>query len=359
MKKLLILLSLFQFNQLQAQDNPVIKFKDTTYDFGDIREENGPVVHEFVFTNTSTEPLTVLRVNASCGCTTPGWSKEPIPPGQNGFVKAQYDPRGRPGFFQKNLTVVTDQGEPVVLFIKGRVTPKDSPIVTEFPAQQGSLRFKTNSLNLGKVYINREPVTHEFTVYNESDKPITTKPVDNLPKHIDLKIVPDVIAAGERALMRVTYHAKLKNAYGFQTDHILVPTDDSQTPLKSFSIYAMIEEYFPPMSAEELSKAPQLQIDQLSHDFGKIKSNARIEKTFTVSNTGKSKLVLRDIQANCTCVELSIDKKELKAGESTTLKVVFDANGRRANQQKALTIYSNDPRNAVQRITLNAYVEAN
>src|SRR5690606_15577093 len=80
-----------------AQQAKQLSFRQETHDFGAVDENKGPVTHEFVFTNNSPRPVKILKVQASCGCTTPGWSKDPIPPGEEGFVQASYDPKGRPG----------------------------------------------------------------------------------------------------------------------------------------------------------------------------------------------------------------------------------------------------------------------
>src|SRR5690349_3592189 len=87
-----------------AQQAPQLQFGEETYNFGTIGELKGPVVHEFVFTNNSSRPVKILKVQASCGCTTPAWSKEIVKPGGQGFIQARYDPKGRPGFFTKSLT---------------------------------------------------------------------------------------------------------------------------------------------------------------------------------------------------------------------------------------------------------------
>src|SRR5687767_14798414 len=68
---------------------PVISFKTTEHDFGTINE--GQVVeHTFALTNTGEAPLIIQNAQPSCGCTVPNWSKEPIPPGGTGFVKAKF-----------------------------------------------------------------------------------------------------------------------------------------------------------------------------------------------------------------------------------------------------------------------------
>ena len=94
-------------------------FKTDVHDFGTLPE--GPAAdYEFVFTNTGKEPLVLDRVQASCGCTTPSYSKEPVMPGKTGTIKASYNTQGRPGPFTKSITAFTNQGTKVIT-IKGTV----------------------------------------------------------------------------------------------------------------------------------------------------------------------------------------------------------------------------------------------
>src|SRR5690606_2810425 len=134
---------------------PEISFSETSYNFGLIKEEEGPVEHTFLFVNKGNEPLTIAGVSASCGCTTSGWTEEPVAPGKLGFVKARFDPFNRPGAFKKSLTV-TSNGDPniVTLYIEGFVRAKPRSIADEFPAKLGSLRLKYATLNMGSVKKN-------------------------------------------------------------------------------------------------------------------------------------------------------------------------------------------------------------
>jgi hypothetical protein len=112
-------------------------FKADIHDFGTIAE--GPAAdHVFTFTNTGKEPLTIQRVQASCGCTTPEWTKDPIQPGQTGIVKASYGTGGRPGHFEKTLTVFSNAGTKT-LTIKGDV--EKAP---ESSAPQNTSMIRTN-----------------------------------------------------------------------------------------------------------------------------------------------------------------------------------------------------------------------
>ncbi len=84
-----------------------IEFKETTFDFGKIKEGE-KVTHKFAFKNIGTTPLIVSKVNPSCGCTTPDWTKTPVQPNEMGFVEVQFDSQGRPGQATKSVTVVAN-----------------------------------------------------------------------------------------------------------------------------------------------------------------------------------------------------------------------------------------------------------
>lgn len=104
---------------------PTMEFTKTEHNFGTIKEEIGSVATQFEFTNNGDSPLNILRVSASCGCTTPTYSKEPILPGKKGMITAEYSTVRRPGTFNKTIRVYTNVPDTVfVLTIKGNVTPK-------------------------------------------------------------------------------------------------------------------------------------------------------------------------------------------------------------------------------------------
>ena len=104
-----------------------IKWDKTVHDFGVFNEEDGNQTAVFEFTNDGDSPLFITNVRASCGCTTPEWSKEPIQPGDKGFIKAAYNPANRPGKFNKSITVTTNEENPTsVLRISGDVIPKNT-----------------------------------------------------------------------------------------------------------------------------------------------------------------------------------------------------------------------------------------
>ncbi|MEX0811748.1 MAG: DUF1573 domain-containing protein [Chitinophagales bacterium] len=125
MKNLLLLISLSLFTGLlfAQSEGPTMDFEFSTYDFGELAAGDDASV-EFTFTNNGTKPLIITNVKASCGCTTPYWSKEPVAPGEEGTIKAKYNTVGKNGGFNKPITI-TSNAEPSTtrIFIKGNVTP--------------------------------------------------------------------------------------------------------------------------------------------------------------------------------------------------------------------------------------------
>ena len=101
-----------------------ITFEKETHDFG-IIPQSVPATYTFVVTNTGKSPLIITNAAASCGCTTPEWTKEAIMPGKKGFIKATYN-AANVGAFEKHLTVkFAGVDEVKSITLKGEVLNSD------------------------------------------------------------------------------------------------------------------------------------------------------------------------------------------------------------------------------------------
>ena len=136
MKKILFLASaLITLTAVQAQtaqkiERPVqaiqttpsldpLVVKQVEYDFGKI-PQGKPVFYSFAITNTGMEPLKLDNVVASCGCTTPEWSKDPIRAGATNVIKVGYNAASE-GYFDKTITIQYNQTQSKQIHIKGTV----------------------------------------------------------------------------------------------------------------------------------------------------------------------------------------------------------------------------------------------
>lgn len=106
----------------QLQNAAKIKFENTTYNFGTIKEGEN-IVADFKFTNVGNNDLFIRRVKPSCGCTATHIEKTQIKKDDGSLIHATVDTRGRAGELNKTVTVVCN--DPVqsttILSIIGKV----------------------------------------------------------------------------------------------------------------------------------------------------------------------------------------------------------------------------------------------
>lgn len=82
-------------------------FKETDWDFGTLTQ--GEIVeHSFKFTNVGNEPLVISSVRASCGCTVPDYSREPIKPGKTGVIKVSFDSNNKSNAVTNDVTITAN-----------------------------------------------------------------------------------------------------------------------------------------------------------------------------------------------------------------------------------------------------------
>ena len=107
-----------------AQEPAEIKFDTLTHNFGKFSEKEPVVNCTFSFTNVGEQNLVINQAIASCGCTVPEYTKDPIKPGEKGQIKVTYNGTGKfPGHFKKSITVRTNGAvEMTRLYIEGDMT---------------------------------------------------------------------------------------------------------------------------------------------------------------------------------------------------------------------------------------------
>ena len=126
MKKLILtmLMTVCGLTVTLAQKPAQIKFDKTTHNFGTFSEKDPKVTWTFTYTNIGEQVLVINQAIASCGCTVPEYTKEPVKPGEKGEIKVTYNGTGKfPGHFKKSITVRTNGAvEMTRLYIEGDMT---------------------------------------------------------------------------------------------------------------------------------------------------------------------------------------------------------------------------------------------
>ncbi len=354
MKLFLSILLAMTLLNVDAQE--ALAFDEPNYNFGEINEVDGPVDHTFVFTNNSIDSIRILSVRASCGCTTPAWTKDIVAPGGSGSITARYNPRNRPGSFRKSLTVSTSNPSiRKTLYINGTVKPRPRTVVDDLPSKVDGIRVKYMSMNFGKISTEKA-VIRKFEIYNDTDTLLSLlADKSKMPDFIKVSLSPEQLKPKQRGNLVVSYDPTSAAELGFQSTGIELVTSETEKP-KTFNVLATIQEYFPPLSEEELEQAPRLSFNRTNFDFGKLQKDAVAETTFLLTNTGKSPLNLRKITTNCGCTVAEMEKMDLAPGESSSMKVKFDTARRKGRQYKSITVFSNDPTAPTQVVTIRAEV---
>lgn len=120
------------FSAVSFAQKGIITFTKIEHDFGKI-EQGKPVSYVFEFKNTGKDPIVLGNVSASCGCTTPEWTREPVLTGKTGTVKATFN-AGVMGPFNKTVNVPSNaENGTAYLTLRGEVVANK----TAAPAKSG------------------------------------------------------------------------------------------------------------------------------------------------------------------------------------------------------------------------------
>ena len=350
------LLTLFVLNiSVVFAQKPQIVFDKLEHDFGTFKESDGIQTITFKFANKGIVPLVLSNVRASCGCTTPKWTREPVVPGSTGEIQVSYDPQNRPGSFNKTILVSSNaENGTTMLRITGRVEERDKTLSDLYPREIGVLRAKTNHISFARM-MQDEVKTQDIELVNDTYSPVRVE-FRTLPGHLKAVAEPQVIPSKGRSKLTVTYDAQKAGTFGFISHRIYLSLNGSTDYKASVGVSATIEEDFSSLSDEELRQAPVARFSETSYDFGELKQGDKKEYIFSLTNTGKRELIIRNIRSSCGCTAVVPSKRVIGPGESAPIKVTFDSRGKRGRQSKSITVITNDPRKPVNMLRVSCNI---
>lgn len=331
-----------------------IVFQSTKHDFGTIKQEDGDVTAYFEFKNEGTAPLLISNVRTSCGCTRPTWPKSPIEPGATGTISATYRASTRPYYFQKTITVYSNDTEhqTVTLSITGNVTPKPTNPADQYSVKMGDLSLKGNKLNFG---INQQgaEVSRLIEYANFTDHEVT----------LDVFVMEDNYDFLRYEISNPVLQPKQSGNINF-----IIDTKQCQVGPTEFDAYVMVNnqvvksddykitasinvnEDFSALTEQERREAPIVEVET-KIDMGIIASGKSAKKTLTIGNAGVSALKIR--RAYCAVADqvniiIPRNASSIKNGKKANLTVNVNAmtNGKpqeAGSYSRMISIYTNDP----------------
>lgn len=344
-----LILSLCAFSQ-----KPMINFDTKSYDFGKIHEEDGKADYNFTFTNKGNSPLVISRVQASCGCTTPTWTKEPIEPGKSGNILVSYNPVGRPGAFIKSITVYSNASEEQVgLIIKGEVVPKTN-IDNNFPVAMGDLRLSTKTIQMNNI--EKGKTINKVVQIMNSGKNAIKLAIENLPSYLKVSIQPSTLKPNEEGTMIFTFDTKSCNQWGPINDDVYVNINNQRKISEDLQLRVIsnIVEDFSSLTLDQKRKSPILATATRIIDFGTLKIGSKKVAKLRISNNGVNPLEIRRTINNNP--ELFVHHPKLSIASGKSADMIIDLNSKTLTEgdyKKTLTIQTNDPDNSFIIIALN------
>ena len=348
MKKYSLLLVGLLFSLLVMSQKASIAFDVKTHDFGRIKEEDGRVTYIFSFVNNGKGPLVVSRVQSSCGCTTPVWTKTPIEPGKKGTITVTYNPLGRPGKFFKPVSVYSNATDELVnLSIQGEVIPKQSGEDSTYPVSIGGLGLKAKVVSIGNVERGRMQ-TRVLGIQNIG-KTALKPTIENLPVYLTATVLPEVLNPDEEGKITFTLNSKNCNQWGPLSDDVYLSLNGVRkfTDETRILVAANIVEDFSKLTLEQRRKSPVIELPEREIDLGTLREGSKRTGKLKLLNKGLSTLEIRRIINNNKELSIKTSKNSVSINKKTDIVISLNTkNLSEADYKKSFTIQTNDPENA-------------
>lgn len=333
-----------------------LEFSPSEWDFGSIRESDGPVSFTFTGRNTSDRPLVILHIFSSCGCTVPEYTRKPILPQEKTEIRVTYDPANRPGAFSKELGIFDSERNKIgVLHIRGTVEGREKTLAERYPMEVGTLRLTHNLCTFSYLYHGR-PSEAFVGIANPTDRSVSLELVPDRNSGFLTTDYPRRLAAGERAEIAFRYDVPENSEYyGTVEDVITLRIDGRNAPIRLTTHGISVDN--PDLSNEIYT--PKAEIDKYMLKFGVVKRDEGLQKRpFRITNTGLGTLTVRAVETEggvgCT---LRTGRK-VEAGKSITAYATLDP-----VQQKhglisgRITVITDDPARPMRRLRATAVIE--
>lgn len=318
-----------------------VRFHDVVLSLGDLHWKV-PTAVRFQLSNVGTEPLTIETVQPDCGCTHATWPQQPIAPGESATITAHFDAQTL-GSFQKMISVKTNaDAQPQYLSFKGRVVAEVHDVDKDFPYAIGDIRLSTDNIEFDDI--ERGQLQEKLIyVYNGSKQDYMPQLL-HLPKYLSAYAEPEVLRPGRVGRLRLTLNSQELHTMGLTQTSIYLaryPGDkvgrDTEIGLSATLLPPHVED------AALLHQAPALLMDSLIH-LGSFGSKKKLKGELWLTNAGHSLLTISALQVYNPGISVQLDKRSLKPGERTRLRLVAHKDLDLFKGSHRLLLISNDPR---------------
>lgn len=333
-------------------------FEKNEHSFGNIREEAGKVSHSFRFRNGGIEPIVILSVSTTCGCTVAKFDRRPILPDSVGVIEVTFDPRNRPGTFDKEISILTSESNTLQkLKICGFVEERPRSVEERFPHFVGSgVRLEDNFHAFAYVEQGK-PAATTMKIINTSDKAVRLRLFERRESGVLQLQYPERLAPKSEGEITVVYNVPVGSERYGTVDAIIdfeINGRDSEAFISLTGIIIDNRDKIDPKCA------PKVEVMKNIVKFGAVKRHGeeRID-TFTIENKGTAPLKIRSVEVLHSTVTVSLSAgDEIAVGEKREVKLRL--NPLRIDYgplSERVRIVTNDPAHPMRTLRVTAIIE--
>ena len=302
-----------------------------------------PVTAIFELRNKGLRKLVIESVKPDCGCTAVEFPKE-VGAGDKFTIKMTYDAR-QLGHFHKMAAIKSNGSkQPVYLTMKGVVLADFRDYSGEYPVNMGDLLLDKSDLEFDDVNKGDAPV-QEIHILNNGTVKMTPR-LMHLPPYLSATVAPETLAPGRAGTINVTLDSEKLRDYGLTQTSVYVAKQlgEKVSADNEMGVSVILLPDLKAFDDANKATAPRLQMSATEIDFtdfgGKSKKSAQI----SLVNTGSSRLVVSSLQMFTRGLKVTLGKRELDPGQSTTLKVTgYAADLAKVRTRPRILMITNDP----------------
>jgi len=161
------------------------------------------------------------------------------------------------------------------------------------------------------------------------------------------------LSPGEKTFVKVEFNSA--NRLGPQEKFVYISSNDPANPQYKLTFTGVVVDKNTMVSKD--GKTPKLKLNLSQHDFGTVEEGKVVETKISFKNEGKAPLIISDVKTSCGCTAALLSSKLLQPGESGNIRIELDTANREGKLTRTVTLYSNDPQQPNQTITLFVNIE--
>ena len=302
-----------------------------------------PVTATFELRNKGLRKLLIESVKPDCGCTAVEFPKE-VGIGEKFTIKLTYDAR-QLGHFQK-MAAVTSNGNktPLYLTMKGVVLAEMLDYTGDYPVTMGDLLLDKAELEYDDVNKGDTPVQEIHIMNNGTTK--MTPNVMHLPPYLSAIVKPETLAPGRSGTISVMLDSEKLRDYGLTQTSVYIAKQlgEKVNADNEMGVSAILLPDLKRFEETNKAQAPQLQISATDIDFTDFGSRSKKTADVILTNTGQSSLNISSLQMFTTGLKVTLGKRAIAPGQSTTLKVTgYAAQLTKVRTRPRILMITNDP----------------